>query len=630
MKFIKSLILCGLGVAALSLTSCNDYLDVNTDPNTPSSESTPYELRLAHIEFYTNHAQQFANWRNTFICGDWTRATSNGGTYYNMSIWYPTASITTTPYQWWFVGAYANVPDMYNKAIAAGNYHYAGVAQIIRAYGMMMMADLYGEMPMLAVEQENPLPAYNTGKEIYLACFEWLNEGIKLLEENPTLPAGMPALSVGDYWNNGDVSKWIKLGYLLKARWMVKLTKKQTGSYLEGKYDPTEILAALDKAMQSNADNTVIYHTDDNGTTHDNLGWDEPVDYSPLFSVCGMNAGYMATKMLEDNLTNFGGYGVEDPRADRILPWAYSGISENTPADLKWDGNWRRTKGVDMSSNIQSDGGPVRASWGTVAGKPNSREGFWIDSNNENRLGDTIYVEETSDCKGYFANPQIVYHRQAGKSASRESGSFYTRVNSPSFVGTFAECCFIRAEVLFNQGNKAGAFEAYQKGIRASMEQMNVFLKRWCDNEPGDLKSIPSFRVITEEEITNFLNNGIGTAGDLTLGHIMTQKRLAMHHSMENWNDMRRYDYDSNIFFNWSRPARQAFVANALQAIPAGKTFRRWQQCSHELNYNSKELQAIGERVPGAVMVDAEGNEQAWNKALDVWTIPVWWDSNQE
>ncbi|MBQ2490872.1 MAG: hypothetical protein II539_04180, partial [Muribaculaceae bacterium] len=40
--------------------------------------------------------------------------------------------------------------------------------------------------------------------------------------------------------------------------------------------------------------------------------WGEPVDYSPLFSVSGMNAGYMATKMLEDNLTNFGGYGVED------------------------------------------------------------------------------------------------------------------------------------------------------------------------------------------------------------------------------------------------------------------------------------------------------------------------------
>ncbi|MBR6283740.1 MAG: SusD/RagB family nutrient-binding outer membrane lipoprotein [Muribaculaceae bacterium] len=641
MKFYKSLILCGMGLAALSLTSCNDYLDINTDPNTPSAESTPYEMRLAHIEFYTNSAQQFAAWRNSMACGDWTRAASNGGTYYNMSIWYPTASITTSPYQWWFVGAYANIPDMYKKALDAGNNQYAGVAQIIRAYGMMMMTDLYGEMPFYAVEQENPLPAYNTGKEIYKLCIETLEEGITLLEGAKTLPEGMPALSEGDFWNNGDVNKWIKLGYLLKARWLVKLTKKGEGSYKDLKYDPTEILACLDKAMQSNADNTIIRHTDDNGTTHDNLGWDEPVDYSPLFSVCGMNAGYMATKMLEDNLTNFGGYGVEDPRADRILPWAYSFKTAESPADLKWDGNWRRTKGVDMSSEIQSQGGPIRASWGIVNDKQadgtykqrrNSRDAFWIDSDNTDRYGDTIYVEETSDCTGYFANPSIMYHRGGTtKPASRESGSYYTRVSSPTYVGTYAECCFIRAEVLFNQGNKAGAFDAYKKGIQASMDQMNVILNDWCKlKDAYTLSEVPSFRPMTAAEMTNFLNNGIGTAGDITLGHIMTQKRIAMHHSLENWNDMRRYDYNPNIFFNWKRPARQQYVASAMQAIPADKQFRRWQQCSHELNYNAKQLQAIGTQVPGAVMQDSQGKETAWNKALDVWTIPVWWDSTQE
>ena len=36
-----------------------------------------------------------------------------------------------------------------------------------------------------------------------------------------------------------------------------------------------------------------------------------------VFSVCGMNAGYMPTKMLYDNLTNFAGSGIEDPRADK-------------------------------------------------------------------------------------------------------------------------------------------------------------------------------------------------------------------------------------------------------------------------------------------------------------------------
>lgn len=94
-------------------------------------------------------------------------------------------------------------------------------------------------------------------------------------------------------------------------------------------------MACLDKAQQSNADNTVFNHIDANNS-HDVLGWDEPVDYSPLFSVCGMNAGYMPTKMLYDNLTNFAGSGIEDPRADKILPWAYSKQSSNSPAEVKF------------------------------------------------------------------------------------------------------------------------------------------------------------------------------------------------------------------------------------------------------------------------------------------------------
>ena len=121
-------------------------------------------------------------------------------------------------------------------------------------------------------------------------------------------------------------------------------------------------------AMQSNADNTIVNHTDDNGPTHDVLGWDEPVDYSPLFSVSGMNSGYMATKMLYDNLTNFAGKGVEDPRADHILPWAYSPNREENGIDangVKWNGHWRRTLGVDMASEINSQGGPLRAMFNT-------------------------------------------------------------------------------------------------------------------------------------------------------------------------------------------------------------------------------------------------------------------------
>jgi hypothetical protein len=103
-----------------------------------------------------------------------------------------------------------------------------------------------------------------------------------------------------------------------------------------------------------------------------------------------------------------------------------------------------------------------------------------------------------------------------------------------------------------------------------------------------------------------------------------------VNYNVEIYNDMRRYDYNPAIFFNWVRPARQQFVAGAMQAVPAGKYIRRWCQCSHEYRYNAKQLQAIGEKVPGATTKDGNGNEIIWNRQPDVWTIPVWWDSAQE
>ena len=565
MKSLKSIILCGLGVAMLSLTSCNDWLDVNVDPNTPSAESTTYDQRLAHIEFYTNSGLQFSAWRTTMSytnsglqfsawrttmsMGDWTRY-NGGGNYWHVSYWYPVDGQVTTTYQWWFVGAYANVPDMIAKAEADENWQYAGAGYLIKAYGFMAMTDLYGEMPYTQAAAEPATPEYDTGKTIYLGCFETIDKAIEMLEKGRSQDPNLPTLAAGDWWNKGDLNKWIKLAYMLKARWINKLNKKGAGSYKDGKYDADEILRCLDKAMQSNADNTIVNHTDANGPTHDNLGWDEPVDYSPLFSVCGMNAGYMVTKMLYDNLTNFAGNGVEDPRADHIIPWAYSPSKDaNSRTDVKWVGNWRRSLGVDMASEINSQGGPLRAMFNT------GTNSWYIDTKNDARKGDTVYVECTSDCKGYFANPSILYCRAgSGMFQSAESGTFYTRVSSPTYIGTYAECCFIKAETLFKKGDKAGAYAAYRAGVKASCELMNEKLRAWIA-EDASLADCPSFTPMTDEAINNFLDNGIGTQGELSLGHILMQKRIALMFSYEIWNDMRRYDFDPNIFFGWSIPA---------------------------------------------------------------------------
>ena len=105
----------------------------------------------------------------------------------------------------------------------------------------------------------------------------------------------------------------------------------------------------------------------------------------------------------------------------------------------------------------------------------------------------------------------------------------------------------------------------------------------------------------------------------------MTQKRIALHFSMEIWNDMRRYDFDPEIFFGWGIPAYHDINEDGLKHIPAGKHYRRWMQCSHEFNYNAANLKAIGSEVPGA-----DTSSDMWNTEDDAFTINVWWDSTQE
>ncbi|MFA7015266.1 MAG: SusD/RagB family nutrient-binding outer membrane lipoprotein, partial [Bacteroidales bacterium] len=100
MKSIRSIILCVAVLIGVSLSSCNEWLNVNTDPENPSSMSASFPTRLAHIEFYTNSANQFAAWRSSLSMGDWTRY-YNGGTYWHMSYWNPQTGAVTTAYQWW-------------------------------------------------------------------------------------------------------------------------------------------------------------------------------------------------------------------------------------------------------------------------------------------------------------------------------------------------------------------------------------------------------------------------------------------------------------------------------------------------------------------------------------------------
>ena len=620
MKFFKVLFIAG--VAALSMTSCNDWLDVNNDPNTPTSADASLNARCVYMQHYSIASYMIPSSNTAYYCGQ--LATYTGGQQTAAMNWNLGGSNRANNAQQWFlVPVGGNLPDLYNHAMEQGAYHYAAMACYMKAFGFMNLTDLFGEAPFDEAFGSATNPKYNTGKEVFMGCIDLIDEAIELFQRQQD-PSVTP-LSAGDMWNGGDTGKWVKLCYMLKARWLNHLSKKAAGSYKEGKYDQAEILACLDKAMKSNADNTVVYHEDNNSSTWDHEGWNEPVDYSTLYSCIGMNNNRLfVSKYFYDNLTNFDGKGIEDPRADKFIPWCRSVKSDATPAEVKWsaDGLWRRSLGVDLSTNIISNGGPYPSSFDKDSQK------WYCDTKNAERLGDTIYVQGQSGSTGYGGGKDMLMRKSAGQDGSTLSGVFWTRPTSPTVVGSYAECCFIKAEVLFRQGNKAAAFEAYKAGIKAHIDFVNDVCKMWVAGD-ASLAEIPSFKAMAQDDIDNFLNNAIGTAGDLTLAKIMTQKQFVEFLTTEQWNDMRRMDYDPTLYMGWNKPFMYQNTASYWTYCPQGKYPRRWNQASYEKDYNAANLEAIADLIPGARDLPVGANGK-WYLSDQICTLPVWWDSTQE
>lgn len=166
-----------------------------------------------------------------------------------------------------------------------------------------------------------------------------MDRAIELFSEPQ--PSGVTPLSQGDCWCGGDVSKWLKLCYGLKARWLGNLSKTD-------QYDPDAILAAIEKSLQSVSDNVKMTHA------NVDIGSDKNVLAGHTYgtSIIWRNAAFSANERLNrwyvNLLTNFKGSGVEDPHADKLLPHMMTRVTL-TP-DEYWiaDCEWRRDEGVNI------------------------------------------------------------------------------------------------------------------------------------------------------------------------------------------------------------------------------------------------------------------------------------------
>ena len=669
-------------VLLLGLTSCAQWLDVNTDPDSPSNKSATVYNRLPWIQYYYMYGWGTANTRTSAIVQMVTTASRTAAIGLQAN-WNPAQGIATTVYQNFFLGAACNVPDLLEKAEAEGAYHYMGAALTIKAMGFILMVDLYGEMPYTDAVGANYAPYYDNGDDIYHGCLADLDQAIeyfKMSQENGATP-----LAEGDAWCGGDPNAWIRLCYGLKARWLNNLTKT-------GEFNADAVLAALEQAPTSNAQNVTMRHYNvatagtcftvgdayGPNTTWDSFAWGN---------------GQRLNRYYINLLTNFKGSGVEDPRADKLIPSTMYKVSLNADGSIR-SYEWLRDHGVDnqnkddlmtkdrvtfgnlnayltlASSDVTKvyTNANILTYYASVQDFLTAVHRYYSDDNVTVVVGSdnvsityhpgAMYVNDTNplyiedikyvnikcdalfetyglaenDENTYYCNGAHGKNSPAGKIGFVVgTGNFYTRPSSSSYILTYPEMCFIKAEILFNKGDKSGAYTAYLNGIRAHFELMNTRLAElqgagYCTTAKGFDVSF-AYAPMAQSDIEAYMKSAAvaQSSGALTLSDIMMQKYIAMGPDCQKYNDVRKYNYfRDGVYTEMKAPIYRSANANGFSSNPASQNYypRRWMHSTHETNYNSKNVNAIYEQYNGYVKFSTDLPALA----DEVWTIPVWWD----
>ncbi len=214
MKFLKYFVVL---FALASVVSCKKFLDVNNNPNAPTT--APINGLLVRT------TQQAA--LNVYRVGNTT-------SYYVQYLASPNPDAPTDTYDridasgtW--TSLYDNMTDIYDlekMAREAGATQYQGVAKILMAMDLHLVHNLWGAAPYSqAFSGENQTPTFDDAQTIFQTCLTLLSDGITLLGQPGSKITIPTSASSPDLIHRGATAAWVRTARALRARLLNQLSK---------------------------------------------------------------------------------------------------------------------------------------------------------------------------------------------------------------------------------------------------------------------------------------------------------------------------------------------------------------------------------------------------------------------
>lgn len=214
-----------LGVIVLNV-SCKKWLDINTNPNSASSDAVTYDMLLPQALTYT--ASVLSQY-NTYG-GRNVGYIANAGGYGSLGTLISYA-YTGSDFSGLWSSSYDNLED-YKYIIDQSNgnanlAYYGASSKIMSCLLFENLVDAYNDIPYTEalIGKSNYSPKYDSAKIVYASLADSLDKAIALIN---TGGSNTIALGSQDVMFGGDMVKWKQLANTIKLRLMVKGNGKVT------------------------------------------------------------------------------------------------------------------------------------------------------------------------------------------------------------------------------------------------------------------------------------------------------------------------------------------------------------------------------------------------------------------
>ena len=203
----------------LLTTSCDSYLDINQNPNSPAEENMTTSILFPGAEMnLCSSYGDFFRITGGYFAQYYSQAfgTSN---YLDYSQFSMSATRSSTDYTQLNQRALKNLTTA--RTLAEQNEEWGTylAATTLRAFIYQILVDTYGEIPYTeSLDLNNPTPKYDNGADIYAGILAELDEALSKVNKDD--PVATNFLFPGETANN-----WIKLANAVK----LKILSRESG-----------------------------------------------------------------------------------------------------------------------------------------------------------------------------------------------------------------------------------------------------------------------------------------------------------------------------------------------------------------------------------------------------------------